>query len=113
MASDKNWSSFNQSEDSSEVPFCHRLNGENYVSHLFFFFFFDLLLEFPFTKVRGIHKYHQILTEKFHMLGATHALGENSLKFMFSEKATKFEKIFTVDLTLCYVVSVKSKVKIL
>ena len=24
-----------------------------------------------------------------------------SLKFMFSKKATKFEKIFTVDLTLC------------
>ena len=31
---------------------------------------------------------------------------------MFSKKATKFEKIFTVDLTLTYVVNVKLTVKI-
>ena len=35
-----------------------------------------------------------------------------SLRFMFSKKATKIDKIFTVDLTF-YVVSVKSTVKIL
>ena len=33
------------------------------------------------------------------------------VKFMFSKKATKFDEIFTVDLTLC-IVSVKSTVKI-
>ena len=34
------------------------------------------------------------LSPKFHRL----VLG---LKFMFSKKATKFDKIFTIDLTLC------------
>ena len=29
------------------------------------------------------------------------AVQNNSLKFVFSRKATKFDKIFTVDLTLC------------
>ena len=33
------------------------------------------------------------------------------IKFMFSKKATKFDEIFTVDLTLC-IVSVKSMVQI-
>ena len=27
--------------------------------------------------------------------------GQNTLKFMFSKKATKTDEIFTVDLTLC------------
>ena len=34
------------------------------------------------------------------------------VKFMFSKKATKIEKIFTVNLTLKYLVNVKSTVKI-
>ena len=32
---------------------------------------------------------------------------------MFSKKATKIEEIFTVDLTLTYILNVKSTVKIL
>ena len=36
-----------------------------------------------------------------------------TIKFMFSKKATKIDKIFTVDLTLTYLVNVKSTVKIL
>ena len=34
------------------------------------------------------------------------------VKFTFSEKATKIDKIFTINLTVCYVVTVKSTVKI-
>ena len=36
-----------------------------------------------------------------------------NLKFMFSKKATKIDEIFTVNLTLCTAVDVKSTVKIL
>ena len=35
------------------------------------------------------------------------------IKLMFSKKATKIDKIFTMDLTLMYLVNVKSTVKIL
>ena len=34
------------------------------------------------------------------------------VKFTFSDKATKIDKIFTINLTVCYVVTVKSTVKI-
>ena len=42
-----------------------------------------------------------------------HRPGNFTLKFIYSEKATKFCEIFTLLLLLSYVVPVKSKVKIL
>ena len=36
-----------------------------------------------------------------HSIVLPYANGEIQLKFMFSKKATKIDKIFTVDLTLC------------